>query len=76
MLCRRACDPEVGVGAKQAICLDFCERWYEDCRDDYFAFRELRGNLAPCSQGSLICSELQVVHICHFGTAATHVVSC
>ena len=58
--CGRACDPEVGVGAKQAICLDFCERWYEDCRDDYFAFRELRGNLAPCSHGSLICSELQV----------------
>ena len=61
MLCCRACDPQVGVGAKQAICLDFCERWYEDCRGDYFAFRQLRGNLAPCSHGSLICSELQVL---------------
>ncbi len=50
----------MGVGAKQRICLDTCEQWYEDCRDDYFAFKELRGSLAPCSHGSLICTELKV----------------
>ena len=57
----RVCDPDVGVGAKQGICPETCDRWYEDCKSDYFAFRELRGTLVPCSHGSLICSELQVM---------------
>ena len=51
----------MGVGAKQGICPETCDRWYEDCKSDYFAFRELRGTLVPCSHGSLICSELQVM---------------
>ena len=57
----RVCDPDVGVGAKQGICPGTCDRWYENCKMDYFAFRELRGTLVPCSHGSLICSELQVM---------------
>ncbi|KAI8468730.1 MAG: hypothetical protein J3K34DRAFT_522732 [Monoraphidium minutum] len=58
----RPCDPEVGTGAKPAVCLSLCDLVYDSCKEDYFAFSGALGVLVPCGTdggGALVCSALR-----------------
>uniref|UniRef100_A0A383WEW0 Folate receptor-like domain-containing protein n=1 Tax=Tetradesmus obliquus TaxID=3088 RepID=A0A383WEW0_TETOB len=60
----RLCDPRVGVGNVTTVCESMCDRVYEACSEDYFAFDESSGLVTPCTGqqgGSLVCSQLQQV---------------
>ncbi|KAG1667512.1 hypothetical protein FOA52_013702 [Chlamydomonas sp. UWO 241] len=58
----RVCDPEVGTGAKPAVCTSMCDRWLSACANDFFGF-EGSGNLVPCTEATadrlLVCSRLK-----------------
>ncbi len=55
----RLCDPEVGVGLKGGVCKETCDAWHELCRDDFFEYHSLSKELMPCSDNSLVCSQLR-----------------
>lgn len=58
MLTCRVCDPEVGVGGKQALCDSTCNDWYDSCKKDYFAFTTMSQLLQLCDERQLLCSPL------------------
>mmetsp|Transcript_37321 Transcript_37321/g.62811 ORF Transcript_37321/g.62811 Transcript_37321/m.62811 type:complete len:270 (+) Transcript_37321:282-1091(+) len=58
MLSCRTCDPEVGVGMKQAICEQTCTDWYRACKDDFFAFTPITQRLQLCDDRQMVCSPL------------------
>eukprot|EP00878_Enallax_costatus_P022405 GHUV01023764.1.p1 GENE.GHUV01023764.1~~GHUV01023764.1.p1 ORF type:complete len:238 (+),score=41.19 GHUV01023764.1:1028-1741(+) len=76
------CDPEVGVGHVTAVCSHMCQKLFEDCSKDFFAYDDSTGSVTPCSSQSgmsLVCSQLtEVVHhgaaFCRaLGHASSHV---
>lgn len=59
------CDADVGIGLKAEqnairLCPSFCSRWFDACRQDFFAPSGSTG-LAACSSSSLVCSPLQEI---------------
>jgi len=60
------CDGEVGTGKKSRgklvlLCPSFCSRWFESCRDDFYAPSGSGDRLQACGPGSLVCSPLSEI---------------
>lgn len=55
----RPCDPEVGMGLKERVCLQTCQNWLHACHDDYFSYNGLSQALEPCGTkaASAVCSQ-------------------
>jgi hypothetical protein len=52
------CDPLFGTGKLKNICKRFCDSWYFECKNDFFAMDEVKKIPVPCSENLLICSPL------------------
>jgi hypothetical protein len=60
------CDGDVGAGLKSrlnqiVLCSGFCERWFNSCREDFFAPGSSGSGLSPCGPASLVCSPLDEI---------------
>ncbi|KAH9257049.1 hypothetical protein BASA81_004870 [Batrachochytrium salamandrivorans] len=63
VLCALACDPDVGLGHRQAVvCPGTCRRWFSACQDEFVtppANSVYRLPITPCLDSSLVCSKIQ-----------------
>lgn len=63
VLCALACDPDVGLGHRQAVvCPGTCQRWFSACQDEFVtppANSVYRLPITPCLDSSLVCSKIQ-----------------
>lgn len=60
------CDGDVGEGLKAernqiVLCPSFCRRWFQSCRQDYFAPDSSGSRLTACRPDSLVCSPLDEI---------------
>lgn len=60
------CDADVGVGLKSmlnqiVLCPNFCARWFNSCKNDFFAPGSSADGLNPCGPSSLVCSPLNEI---------------
>jgi hypothetical protein len=46
-----------GERIKKGVCPHYCRQFYDDCKDDYFAF-ESNNQLKVCKVDDIICSKL------------------
>ena len=51
-----ACDPEVGVGNLDSVCVSLCDEWYAACKDEFWEVQKQRP--FPCMPSALVCSPL------------------
>lgn len=60
VLANRVCDPQVGIGAKPAVCASFCQQWHGACAESFFQYDGRSGLLRPCGlhQQAGICAQL------------------
>ena len=49
------CDPFVGTGNRNTICLKTCNDWHEACKNDYFSISNSQPFIFPCLSNSLVC---------------------
>lgn len=47
------------MGHKTTVCKGTCDEWHEQCKDDFFEYHSLSEELVPCSDKSLVCSQLK-----------------
>ena len=60
MACR-PCDPAVGTNLRSAVCLGACNDWYISCKNDFFEQSQLDGQIRPCSEEAIVCSQLSEI---------------
>ena len=52
-----SCSADVGTRKINGICLNYCNEWYNQCRDEYYVF-DLANKLQACTANSTVCSPL------------------
>eukprot|EP00347_Sterkiella_histriomuscorum_P011777 403371133 len=58
------CDGDIGLGKSSGVCQNYCENWYQQCKNDYFDPYLIQtasggGETLPfCLKDSLICSQV------------------
>eukprot|EP00808_Paulinella_micropora_P020688 g43774.t1 len=53
------CDPGVGTGVLTGLCEEFCDSWFNACKNDFFMIKA--SILEPCESNALYCSPLQTM---------------
>eukprot|EP01084_Bolivina_argentea_P079339 143930_1 len=52
-----ACNPDIGTQRIIDICIPFCNKWYDECRNEYY-YLDITDKLKPCNKYSTVCSPL------------------
>merc|ERR1712228_379346 len=52
-----SCDPGIGTKQMNGICINYCNEWYDACRNEYY-YLDLVGKIKTCTVNSTVCSPL------------------
>uniref|UniRef100_A0AAV1UKS1 Folate receptor-like domain-containing protein n=1 Tax=Peronospora matthiolae TaxID=2874970 RepID=A0AAV1UKS1_9STRA len=55
-----SCHPLMGTGEMKNVCPRLCDRWFNACKDEYYAYGGA-GVLSPCYGNALVCSPLKEI---------------
>lgn len=52
------CDPDTGSGVSDGFCLDYCDKLFDQCKDEFYDPLAERSSTVPiCKKDSLLCSK-------------------